>query len=268
MSIRFATKVLFPPPFFHSHSSYTISILQDFDPCLVYDSCFPPNEILEWFSHRSDKPQVIIYLPPNLYDDPSWKGLALCVSFSLQEHGTTIVDNLDSQVPCNQLTFLLETAIGSLEPLHKYSPTEEDLTLLRLGGFIWLSYIPRGSFPNWLIHSNFIEASIATGIPGLTLHKCGFRLLYENEEREFKETVSHYTSSLSKTCDVIHQSNIANEKMVKPNQEDKAVEPITTSISDEVSHLARLRGSLNPRLKDKGKNDPHNESNLPVIKKQ
>ncbi|KAE8100362.1 hypothetical protein FH972_018269 [Carpinus fangiana] len=157
--------------------------LPDFDPCLVYDSCFPPNEILEWFSHRSDEPQMIIYLPPNLYDDPSWKGLALCVSFSLQEQGTTIVDNLDSQVPCNQLTFLLETAIGSLEPLHKYCPTEEDLTVLRLGGFIWLSYIPRGSFPNWLIHSNFIEASIATGIPGLTLHKCGFCLLYENEER-------------------------------------------------------------------------------------
>ncbi|XP_059454740.1 uncharacterized protein LOC132184959 [Corylus avellana] len=234
----------------HLYSKYE-NEANKFDGCLVYNSCFPPNEILERFSHRSDEPQLTISLPPNLYDDPSWIGLALCVSFSLQKDGTTIVDNRDSQVPCN-LICLLETDIGSLDSPHVYSLTKENLELLRLGGFIWLSHIPRGSFPNWLNQSSFIEASITTDFPSLTVHKCGFRLLYQNEEIEFKETIRHYTASLSTTWNVNHQySTIANEKMVKSNQEDKAAESSTTSISDEDSHLY-------PRLKDNSKNDhPH-----------
>jgi hypothetical protein len=245
-----------------------------FDGCLVYNSCFPPNEILERFSHRSDEPQLTISLPPNLYDDPTWIGLALCVSFSLQKDGTTIVDNRDSQLPCN-LICLLETDIGSLDSPHVYSLTKENLVLLRLGGFIWLSHIPRGSFPNWLNQSSFIEASITTDFPNLTVHKCGFRLLYENEEIEFKETIRHYTASLSTTWNVNHQSTIANEKnMVKKNQEDKeaAKSSLTCSIFDEDSHLESVIGFLDPWLKDKSKNDPHiknqvsNQSNLPVLR--
>jgi hypothetical protein len=186
------------------------STKEEFDQCLVYNSCFPSNEIMEWFWHRSGEPKVTIPLPPNLYDDPTWMGLALCVSFSVHEHGTTIVDNLDSQVPCHFITCVLETDIcglGHVHMDHMYCLTKEDLMLLRLSGFIWLSYIPSVSFPKWLIHSSFIEASIATDCLGLTVRKCGFRLLYENEEIEFKETIRQ----LSQTRDVSDQLTIANE---------------------------------------------------------
>ncbi|KAE8100367.1 hypothetical protein FH972_018274 [Carpinus fangiana] len=90
---------------------------------------------------------------------------------------------------------------------HMYRLTKEDLMLLQPSGFIWLSYIPRESFPNWLNQSHFIEASIGTDLLGLTVHKCGFRLLYQNDETEFKETITR----LSQT------------------QEDKATDPSSTS---------------------------------------
>jgi hypothetical protein len=201
---------------------------EDFDPCVVYNSCFPPNDILDWFSHQSNEPQVTIRLPPNLYDDPTWMGLALCVFLSVQEHCT---------IPACSLICLLETAIDSLQPPHIYCLTKEDLMLLPLGGFIWLSYIPRGSFPNRLNQSSFIEVSIASDYQGLTVKRCGFRLLYKNEEIEFKETIGR----LSQTRDVIDQLTTANAKTVEPNNEDKATEP-STSIS-----------SNGPRLKGKGK---------------
>jgi hypothetical protein len=175
---------------------------------------------------------VRIRLPPNLYDDPTWMGLALCVSFSVQEHCT---------IDCN-LFCRLETDIGRLDRLHMYCLTIEDLMLLGLGGFIWLSYIPRGSFPNWLNQSSFIKASIKTYCRsvvsffctrlGLTVHKCGFHLLYQDEEIEFKETIRRL--SQTRGC---HPTKRRSRQTTK----DKAVEPNTTSSSDD------------HRLKDKGK---------------
>jgi hypothetical protein len=165
---------------------------------------------------------VTIPLPPNLYDDSTWLGLALCVSFSVKEHGTTIVDIRDLPAPCNFITCLLETDIcglGHVRMFHMYRLTKEDLMLFQPTGFIWLSYIPRESFPNWLNQSHFIKASIGTDLLGLTVHKCGFRLLYQNDETEFKETITR----LSQT------------------QEDKATDPSSTSSSHD------------PRPKDKGK---------------
>jgi hypothetical protein len=163
-------------------------------------------------------------------------GLALCVSISLQEDGTTIVDNPDSQVlPNCNLICHLETDIGSLEPLHKHCLTNDHLKLLRLGGFIWVSYIPRVSFLKYCLNqqSSFIEASVAIDCQGVQVQRCGFRLLYQNDEVEFKETIRR----LSQTWDnVVHQEN-----PVKPNQEDKAAEPSTSSNSDD------------PKPKDKGK---------------
>jgi hypothetical protein len=125
MKILQATKVptTIPSPFLSlSLIIHNISILQDFDPCFNY--CFLPNEIMDLFSHRSDEPQVTIRIPPNLYDDPTWMGVGLCVLFSVRER-CPIAGNL---------TCRLETDIGSLENLHMYCLTKEDLMLLVQGG--------------------------------------------------------------------------------------------------------------------------------------
>ncbi|XP_050277147.1 uncharacterized protein LOC126718835 [Quercus robur] len=142
----------------HPDNQLSKSDLQEFDRSLVYNSCFPPSEILEWFNHRSGEPPVTIHQPLNLYDDSTWRGLALCVSFSVNiKDPTTILDILNSE-SAHHLYCHLERNVGSLEPLHAYCLTKEDVMLLHLGGFMWLSYIPRSSFPDCLNQCNRIEA--------------------------------------------------------------------------------------------------------------
>ena len=82
----------------------------------------------------------------------------------------------------------LETNIECVEPLHVHHITKEDLKLLRQGGFIWLSYIPRGTFQDSVNQCSRIEATVAIDFPGL-VQKCGFHLLYNYDEVKFKETI-------------------------------------------------------------------------------
>ncbi|KAF5445006.1 hypothetical protein F2P56_034090 [Juglans regia] len=157
----------------------------------VYDWCYAPSKILEWFTHRSSESLVTIPLPPN--DRTSFIGLALCASLSVPGRSSNVVDDLDSQLP--NLMCHLETDTDSVERLHTYCLTEYDLKkLLKLGGFIWLSYIPRGLFPDFLDECSWIDASISTDCPGsLMVQKCGFRLLYNEDELhdQFQETENH-----------------------------------------------------------------------------
>ena len=161
--------------------------LQDFDQCYVYNYCFPLCEIPEWFSHQSDDPRVTIPIPPNVYNDRTWMGLAVCVSVAVEANPDAILDIHDSETSYNLICHL-ETSIECVEPLHVHHISKEDIKLLQQGGFIWLSYIPRGSFQDSLNQCCGIEASVAIDCLGL-VQKCGFHLLYKHDEVEFKQTI-------------------------------------------------------------------------------
>ena len=170
--------------------------MQDFDRCLTYNSCFPQSEnIVDWFSHPSDGPRVTIHLPQNLYNDATWTGLALFASFSVLNHSTTFVGSLDPKVHCH-FAFRSRKGVIWINVAYSYCLTEEDLSLLKLGGFMWLSYIQRGRFPKWLNGCSSIEAEIRD-CPGLMVQKYGLHLLYQNYEVEFKETIRLCKASFS-----------------------------------------------------------------------
>ncbi|KAE8039228.1 hypothetical protein FH972_011657 [Carpinus fangiana] len=192
--------------------SIPISILQAFDRCSVYNSCFPPIQILDWFSHSSNEPQVAIGLPPRFhnYKDGRWMGLALCASFSVCENSTATHENLEQET-CHYLICCLETAIDSIEPYHVYRPTGEDVELLYLGG------------------------------PSLTVQNCGIRLIYPHDEVEFKEAIRHCVASLSDSEDLVRQ--IAVDIRRQRNKK----------IYDDETIPSRMGGSVDYRLKDKGK---------------
>ncbi|KAM1221186.1 hypothetical protein ACFX2J_008882 [Malus domestica] len=65
----------------------------------IYNSCFPSSISLEWFGDQSNGSSVINPLPPNLYSDTNWKGLALCAYFSVGENPTAELDNLNRDIP-------------------------------------------------------------------------------------------------------------------------------------------------------------------------
>ena len=130
---------------------------------------------------------MTIPLPPNVFNDNTWMGLVLCASVAVEANPTAILDIQNSETSYNLICHL-ETNIERVEPLHVHHITEEDLKLLQQGGFIWLSYIPRGTFQDSVNQCSRIEAKVAIDFPGL-VQMCGFHLLYNYDEVEFKETI-------------------------------------------------------------------------------
>ncbi|XP_040998845.1 disease resistance protein RPP2B-like isoform X4 [Juglans microcarpa x Juglans regia] len=186
----------------------------------VNDWCYAPSKILEWFTHRSADSLVTIPLPPK--DRTSWIRLAFCASLSVPARSSNVVDDLDSRLPSNLICHL-ETDTDSVECFHTYCLTEDDLKmLLKLGGFIWLSYIPRGLFPDFLDECIWIDASISTDCPGsLMVQKCGFRLLYNEDELhdQFEETRKHCWAAY-------HNGDVLQKLYDDPNNSEEDADPL------------------------------------------
>ncbi|KAE8100364.1 hypothetical protein FH972_018271 [Carpinus fangiana] len=111
-----------------------------------------------------------------------------------------------STVHCH-FVFRSRKGIIWIDVAYSYCLTEEDLSLLKLGGFMWLSFIPRGRFPKWLNGCSSIEAEIRD-CPGLRVHKYGLHLLYQNDEVGFMETIRLCKASFSNN----HENNSTKEE--------------------------------------------------------
>jgi hypothetical protein len=164
---------------------------------------------------------VTIQLPPNLYDDSDWMGLALCAAVSVLKHPTLIRRNLDSGVS-HQLACLWDT--GCVEPPHVFDITEEKFTWLYLRGFIWVSYIPRKLWSEDLNLCSSIKATIGQSLKekekaavghlpeekkngnNWMVEKCGLRLVYKRDMQELQETIIKcVTSPFENNVEYIHQ---------------------------------------------------------------
>ncbi|KAG7940994.1 hypothetical protein I3843_16G015500 [Carya illinoinensis] len=160
--------------------------LQDFDGNSVYNFC-SSNAIRKLFTSISTDPLVTLDSPRNWYKDGTCMGLALYASF-YHNPSRSIIYN-------KSLSLSLKTVMGSLERFQTYCLTEEDADMLlstkRGSRLEWLCYMPRRSFPDWLNGCSFVEASIATDCPGLTMRECGFRLVFQRDVL-FQKIVQNY----------------------------------------------------------------------------
>jgi hypothetical protein len=174
----------------NAHHAYCVFILQEFDGCSEYNLCFPPREILNWFSHRSNGPSVTIDVPASLSDDKGWMGLILCAYFSVHEDQTAIPEKPDSAISQNLICSLESNVAGPQPQIHVHGTTKEELRRLYIQDeFHWLSFIPRGSLPDWLNQSSCLEASFASDWPGLVVQKCGLRFFHVHDEQEFEKII-------------------------------------------------------------------------------
>ena len=128
-------------------------------------------------------------LTRKLYNNTTWMGVALCALFSVAKDVANVNDIMDSKTSF-KLICQLKASNGpndlSVKPRHIYWLTKEDLMISLLGGLIWLTYIPRGSFPDWLYDSDYINVSFETNCSYLKVQNCGLRLLYQRSVEEFK----------------------------------------------------------------------------------
>ena len=123
-------------------------------------------------------------------------GLALCALFEVDKD-VTDVDYIVNSKNSYSLICYLENKIGSVKRRHIYWPTQQHLMLSQLGGFIWLSYIPHGSFPDGLYDCHYVTVSFTTNCLGLKAQKCGLRPLYRHgDEEDFKKIINHCENSV------------------------------------------------------------------------
>ncbi|KAF3952520.1 hypothetical protein CMV_021928 [Castanea mollissima] len=162
------------------------SHLPGFDGSCDYNSCCPPTEIPHWFHIQSDESHVTFRLTRELQNRSTWLGVALCAVFLVTTDVAILNDIMDSISSCKLICHLQASNGLSVKPRHIYWPTKENLMMSLLGGFTWLTYIPRGSFPNWLYDCAFIKVSFETTCHDLKVQKSGLRLLYQDSVEEFK----------------------------------------------------------------------------------
>ncbi|KAM1262430.1 hypothetical protein ACFX13_028240 [Malus domestica] len=75
-------------------------------PATQFTCSFPGIKIPKWFGqlYRSGS-HARIQLPPNLYDDSNWLGVAVCVYFAVHEHRPTNETTPDSEETCPAQTY-------------------------------------------------------------------------------------------------------------------------------------------------------------------
>ena len=154
-------------------------------------------------------------LTRKLYNDTTWMGVALCALFLVAKDELDVNDIMDLKTSF-KLICHLKASNGpndlSVKPRHIYWPTKEDLMMSLQRGSIWLSYILRGSFPDWLYDCTCIKVSFKINIHGLKVQKCGLRLLYQHYEVNFKKIIRDCMKSMTDSSSFLNQMKIKNRK--------------------------------------------------------
>ena len=190
-------------------------------------------------------------LTRRLHNRSTWLGVALCANFIVTKDVASLIDIMDS-ISSYKLICHLEASNGSndlsVKP-HIYWPTKEELMISLLGGLTWLTYIPRGSFPDWLYDCDHIKVSFETNCSSLKVQNCGLRLLYQRSVEEFKNCVKNCMKSESDFLGIHGQKKTENinKKMRSWIQNELGKnDPLVSN--NYVVFLSQTRYSISPSL--------------------
>ncbi|KAF3432385.1 hypothetical protein FNV43_RR27125 [Rhamnella rubrinervis] len=237
-------------PFYVRHYSVIITLsikgrniclLKPFNPFNTYNLCFPRKEIIDWFEgYQFSNRRVAIALPPNLKSDENWRGIAVCVAFSVQEHPNAIFDDQDSEVSSFGLLCHLSTDQKCcLNPFSTFRITKDKFKWSCVGGFIWLTYIPSCLLIAELNdQSHYIEVDIYNECTGVTIQNLGAHLLFQQHVEEFRQSITQCMTSFFDNVDAISQF-LADEN-------EKPSHPCSTATSceDGNSYMAAQQENL------------------------
>jgi hypothetical protein len=154
-----------------------------------FHGVFRQTQIPKWFTHQNPEgSSVPILLPPDLYENSSWRGIALCTVFEVDKN----LNNEDSAVQdskCfHEFICRLDMDGGVVDsPLVFTFPKDK---FYRPGSFgLWL-YISQARFRERLDVRGCISPSITSNSPDVEIKLCGARLLYEEDMVDFVQNLS------------------------------------------------------------------------------
>ncbi|KAM6565485.1 hypothetical protein CsatA_024613 [Cannabis sativa] len=191
-----------------------ISYIPCFHPYFGFNFCFARKNILDWFKHQTHESKLRMQIPQNLYDDENWRGVMVCAAFSVIEHpGTTVFDTIHSD-----FHLVCDFNLGEDNTCLRVKPVRYKKDIFKwlvLRGFIWLVYIPHTAFTKSLNEVRYVEAKMHSfDCHGLAVQRCGMRLLYQHEVKEFKQEIVKCVSSFFDDLDPI-LLHMRDEKMKK-----------------------------------------------------
>lgn len=176
-----------------------------------FHGVFRQTEIPKWFSHQKPGSSVPILLPSDLYENSSWRGIALCIVFEVDEN----LNNEDSPSQdseyFHEFKCRLDMDGGIVDsPLVFTFPKEK----LYSGSFgLWL-YVSHARFREQLDERGCISPSIETNNPDVEIKLCGARILYEEDMVKFVQILSQELFGSHDDQSINAQSDV-DEDMVK-----------------------------------------------------
>nr|XP_024934401.2 uncharacterized protein LOC112493238 [Ziziphus jujuba var. spinosa] len=190
-----------------SLTGHIISALKPFIPSTTYNLCFPRKETLKWFkqNYQSNTQRLVIKLPQNLTADINWRGLAVCVSFSVDDHQSAIRETEDLDISFRVLCHLNTVQGHCLNSAPSFRISKDKFKWLYVGGFIWLTYVPHWLLLGELNEQSSLEINIYNECPGVTTQSLDAILLYQQDVEEFRQSIAQCMTSFFSNLDLIRQ---------------------------------------------------------------
>ncbi|XP_024191119.1 uncharacterized protein LOC112195031 isoform X2 [Rosa chinensis] len=136
--------------------------------------------ILPWFNHQTiGSEALVLHLPPDLYNDKKWAGLALYVAF-------TVPPGYTENILCR---CSLSTSAGHAEAI-TIACSQGNFSGSRRLCFI---HKPRARFPEQWNTCSYISAFFEVLTPVVDVEMCGIHLLYEQDLIGIIQTITHCT---------------------------------------------------------------------------
>ncbi|KAM5554208.1 hypothetical protein ABKV19_022539 [Rosa sericea] len=218
----------------------TIAFYQD---CFNHACLFPQKKIPDWFKEKSLTSTYVYRLPDDLESDNNWMGLVVCAAFSVHPLPTDLGNYKDSElssdVKCNfRWSSDPSRYISIREGVFGVRPNNKFMWLSRRG-FIWLQFISGNIFKFAMDkHHRQLEASFESGSPALSVQECSYRILYEQDLQEYKQTMIQCFASVFDNLDhSLPYKEDDSRHNEEPIHEDDQMDSLgTTSFSEDTPH--------------------------------
>ena len=143
------------------------------------------------FMHFNEGESAKIQLPPNLFNDTNWMGIAVCgICRASHEDSNSIDSSPDAEY--NVLNLCLDSGVSSgglfdvrLQKLFgKLKPWEFETDIT------FFFYVPRVKYLKFFKQFNFARVTFSSSSPCLRVYTCALRLVFKDDVEDLVRTLT------------------------------------------------------------------------------